>query len=114
MASGLALAARFGQPATEIHEDDPIWEIEAEYLALGLATCVLTLSPHRIVIGGGVVEGRAASLLPKVRRHLGNILHGYIDRPEVQDQLESYLVAAKLRDPSPAICGALWLAAHPS
>ena len=53
MASGPALGARLGRPATEASDDDPIWDIEAQYLALGIANCVLTFSPRRIVLGGG-------------------------------------------------------------
>src|SRR5262249_46687366 len=70
MAAGPALAARLGRPADDVPNDDPVWQIEACYLALGLASCVLALSPRRIVIGGGVVESRAEALLPKVRREL--------------------------------------------
>ena len=115
MASGPALAARLGRSASDVGDDDPVWEIEAEYIALGLATCVLIISPRRIVIGGGVIEGRAETLLPKIRRHLSRSLNGYIDRPEIQDQRDDYVVAAALRTSSPAIAGALLLAArHPN
>ena len=33
----------------------PAWDLEADYLALGLANLVLVLSPERIVLGGGVM-----------------------------------------------------------
>lgn len=110
MCTGPALAARTGRPAADLAPDDPVWAIEAEYLALGLASCVLALSPRRIVIGGGVVESRAAWLLPMVRRQLAAVLGGYIGRPEIAQHLDRYVVAPGLREPSPAIAGALALA----
>ena len=45
------------------------WDLEARYLALGLMNWVCTLSPQRIIIGGGVV--RNPRLLPMVRQQLG-------------------------------------------
>jgi fructokinase len=110
MAAGPALAARFGRPAHDVPDDHPVWEIEARYLALGLASCVLTLSPRRIVIGGGVVETRAASLLPRVRAELRAILNGYVPRPELEAGIDQYVVAPGLTEPSSAIAGALALA----
>jgi fructokinase len=110
LACGPALAARAGRPGEAIDDDDPIWEVEAQYLALGIATCTLVVSPRRVVMGGGVVEARADWLLPKVRRRLVDYLNGYIGRPELAERVHEYLVAPGLRDPSPAIAGALALA----
>jgi len=110
MAAGPALARRLGRPAEQVGPDDPIWAIEAQYLALGLAGCLLVLSPRRIVIGGGIVESRADSLLPLVRRELAALMGGYIPRRELAEGLDAYVVAPRLREPSPAIAGALALA----
>jgi fructokinase len=110
MATGPALASRAGRPGEALAEDDPLWDVEARYVALGLATCTLVLSPRRIVVGGGVVEARAGWLLPRVRRHLREYLNGYIGRPELAEGVDGYVVAPELRDPSPAIAGALALA----
>lgn len=108
MAAGPALAARLGRPADELRDDDPVWTVEARYLALGLAICTLALSPRRIVIGGGVVEARAARLLPEIRLELSGILNGYV--PKLRHALDGYVVAPALREPSSAIAGALALA----
>jgi fructokinase len=110
MAAGPALARRLGRPAAQAGADDPAWEIEARYLALGLASCLLVLSPRRIVVGGGIVESRADWLLPMVRRELAALLGGYIPRAELGDGLDRFLVAPGLRETSPAIAGALALA----
>lgn len=110
MAAGPALATRLGKPADEAARDDPIWPLEAQYLALGLMSCLLVLSPRRIVVGGGIVESRASWLLPMVRRELAVLLNGYIPRAELADDLDRYVVPPELKDPSPAIAGALALA----
>src|SRR5690242_6735137 len=55
LASAPALAARWGAAPESLADDHPAWALEAEYLALGLASVVLTLSPQRIVLGGGVM-----------------------------------------------------------
>jgi fructokinase len=110
MATGPALARRAGRPGESLSDDDPLWEIEARYLALGLATCTLVLSPRRIVVGGGVVESRASWLLPRVGHHLAAYLNGYVGRPELIDAVERYVVPPALAEPSSAIAGALALA----
>jgi fructokinase len=109
MAAGPALAARVGAPADELPDDHPVWSIEARYLALGLASCVLAISPRRIVLGGGVVEGRASTLLPRVRAELRDVLNGYVPREELKEGLDDYVVAPGLANPSSAIAGALAL-----
>jgi fructokinase len=110
MAAGPALAARLGRRGELVPADDPVWPIHARYLALGLASCVLILSPQRVVLGGGIVEGRGGHLLPLVRTGLQEVLGGYVDRPAIVSAIDTYVVPAAMRDPSPAIAGALALA----
>ena len=66
LASGPAIAQRWGRPPEELPEDHPAWDLEAAYLALGVANLVCTLSPRRVVMGGGVME--QPRLFPLVRR----------------------------------------------
>jgi fructokinase len=80
LASGTAMRERWGRPAEELTDPDA-WDLEAEYLALGLANLALTLSAERIVLGGGV--GRAPGLLDRVRTHLATTLADYVPAPEV-------------------------------
>lgn len=80
LASGTAIAARWGRPAHEI--DDPLaWALEARYLALGLAAAVCVLSPQRIVIGGGVMS--RPGLVDEVAGELERVLAGYVEAPAV-------------------------------
>ncbi len=77
MASGSAMAARWGRRAEEM--DDltraRAVDLEARYLAAGVRNMVYTLAPERIVIGGGVVN--MPGLLPALRARLGDLLGGY-------------------------------------
>ncbi len=81
LASGPAIEARWGMPGMDLPKDHPAWELEAHYLALGLANWVCTLSPPRIVMGGGVMQ--QAQLFPMVRRELQSLLNGYIQPGDV-------------------------------
>ena len=44
--------------------DIAAWDLEAEYLALGIASWACTLSPERMVLGGGVMQRE--ELFPKI------------------------------------------------
>lgn len=109
LASGPAMAARWGRPAHELPADHRAWALEARYLALALQGFVCTLSPQRVVMGGGVMA--QPQLLPLVRRELGALLNAYIQAPEVLDGLDAYVVAPALGRRS-GVTGALVLAAQ--
>jgi fructokinase len=107
LASGPALQARLGRPAQEVRPDDPVWELEAQYLAYGLFAISAVLSPQRIVVGGGVAG--VPSLLDRVRRQLARVNNGYIARPALTDAPETYVVAPGLGARA-GVLGALELA----
>lgn len=107
LASGPAMAARWGQPAETLPVDHPAWRLEARYLALALHTFVCTLSPRRIVIGGGVAGH--AGLLPHVREDLRVSLAGYVHSAVLLHDLETYVTAPGLGDDA-GVVGALVLA----
>ena len=65
LACGPAIKARWQQPAEELPHDHPAWPLEARYLALALVNFICTLSPRRIVVGGGVMSN--PRLLPMIR-----------------------------------------------
>jgi fructokinase len=106
LASGDAVRARWGRRAEEI-TDERAWLLEAEYLAFGLVNVICTLSPQRIIVGGGVMKER--SLLPLVHRRLRELAGGYFDVPELGDGIEQYVVAPALGDRA-GVLGALELA----
>jgi fructokinase len=105
LASGTAMRARWGRAAEEL-TDPEAWDLEADYLALGLANVVLVLSAERIVLGGGV--GRAPGLIERVRTRLQEVLAGYVDAPALHD-MNAYLVPPAL-GPNSGLIGAITLA----
>jgi fructokinase len=107
MAAGPAIGARWGQRAETLPADHPAWELEAHYLALGLATWVCTLSPRRIVIGGGVMRHRR--LFPLVRLELQRLLNGYVRNPALGPDIDRYVTPPGLGERS-GVLGALVLA----
>ena len=71
LASGPAIAARWGRPAAELPADHPAWECEAWYLAHGALALLAIVSPARVILGGGVAQAagfheRTAELLAKL------------------------------------------------
>ena len=80
-ASG-ALAARAGLADSaglkDLPDDDPVWDAAAHYLAAMCANLLLTVSPQRVVLSGGVML--RASLFPKIRAKMVKMLNGYIPR----------------------------------
>ncbi len=90
LASGPAMQARWNTPSESLSENHPAWELEATYLALGLSNLVCTLSPQRIVVGGGVME--QPRLLPMVRAKTQELLGGYVQAPAILEHIDEYVV----------------------
>lgn len=107
MASGPALADRFGAPVETLaaERQRAAVELSARYVATGLRNVVYALAPERIVIGGGV--GLADGFVPAVRAALPGVLGGYPGLPEHAD--DAFVVAAALGTRA-GIVGALALA----
>lgn len=107
LAAGPALEERWGAPAAELPADHPAWELEAHYLALGLATWVCTLSPRRIVMGGGVMQRE--HLLPLIRHELQRLLGGYIQSEALAGDIDRYVTLPRLGNRA-GVLGSLVLA----
>jgi fructokinase len=75
LASGSAIARRFGAELGTLPADHPAWALEADYLAQLSAALVFAVSPDRIIFGGGVME--QTRLFPMIRARLGHWLAGY-------------------------------------
>jgi fructokinase len=77
MASGAAIAARWGSPAEQLDGDKlrAAVQLEAAYLAAGLRNIVYAIAPQCIMIGGSVT--RLPGLFPLVRATLREALAGY-------------------------------------
>lgn len=103
---GPAIARRWGRPAPEIPPEDAAWDDLASTLAHGLTSFIYTLSPQRLVLGGGVMKVRG--LLDKVRSHVVRHLNGYLPVPALLDGIHDYLVPPALGDRS-GVLGAIAL-----
>jgi fructokinase len=89
LASGIAIEARWGQPAAALEGNQAVWELEARYLALGLVSVMCVLSPERIVVGGGVAHHDG--LLALVRRDVLALMNGYLEASAVRDEIADYI-----------------------
>jgi fructokinase len=90
LASGPAMEGRWGQRAETLPADHPAWELEAHYIALALHNYITTLSPQRIILGGGV--GGREDLLPLIRRNVQIFLKGYVQSPAITQNIDEYIV----------------------
>lgn len=94
--SGPALEARFGQHPSKIPAGSPEWRAVAHDLAELLAMLLLTLSPQRVVLGGGV-SNRQPHLLPAAISRIPAILASYLGDCTA-DHLATVIVPAQLGD----------------
>ncbi len=108
LASGPAIMARWGvASAVDIPEDHIAWDLEAEYLGYAMANCIKSVSPQKIIIGGGVMQ--KPGLLAKVRTKTLEFLNGYIKHKTILENIDNYIVAPGLEGNS-GVCGAFALA----
>jgi fructokinase len=106
LASGEAAKQRW--PGVRADEwDEQMLELEAEYLALGLTNVIATLSPQRLILGGGVMK--QPTLLSRIRTHVQELAGGYFDAPEFGERIDGYIVPPTLGDMA-GVLGALELA----
>jgi fructokinase len=107
LATGPALNRHWRQPAELLPDKHPAWDMEATYIAYGLVNVITTVSPQRIILGGGVMGRRL--LFPLIRRKVRELLAGYISSPIFTGTLEDYIVPPTLGNRS-GILGALAMA----
>lgn len=105
LASGPAIEGRWGKKAEELSDRPEVWDMEADYIAQGLMAMVLTISPRKIILGGGVMH--QLQLFPLIRTKLMEKLAGYIHTKELEN-IEEYVVPASL-DEDQGVMGALQL-----
>jgi fructokinase len=107
LASGPAMNARWLQPAEQLPADHPGWALEARYLALALVNFICTVSPERIVIGGGVMS--SGRLFPLIRQQALELLGNYVRAPQLLNGIDDYIVPPWLGEHA-GVLGALALA----
>jgi len=84
LAAGPAIAARFGTSLDKFTPDAPEFLMIAEYLGQFCCQLVLTLSPQRIVLGGGVCNapGLIGAAHQAMVRRLGRYAPAAVARPD--------------------------------
>ncbi len=107
LANGPAVEARWGQPGELLPPDHEAWSLEAHYLALGVTSIMMIMSPQLVVMGGGVMEQQ--HIFPLVHREVKSLLNGYIQSPTILEEIESYIVPPALGGRS-GVLGAIALA----
>ena len=113
LAGGLALEERWGQPAELLPANHPAWMLEAHYISLALNNYICTLSPQKVILGGGVME--RPQLFPLVRLNVQQLLNSYVHVKEIEKDIENFIVPPKLGKQA-GVLGAIALAtqAHKS
>jgi fructokinase len=107
LASGPAIEKRLGLSGATIPEDDPFWDIETDYIASALMNFILTLSPKKIILGGGVMQREF--LFPKIRHRVREFLNGYVSSKSILEKIDQYIVPPALGNQSGSL-GAIALA----
>ncbi|WP_368645028.1 ROK family protein [Alkalibacterium putridalgicola] len=103
LAAGPAIEQRYNKKAQYLTDRKDVWDIEAYYLAQALMTYTLTLSPEKIILGGGVMK--QSQLYPLIRKEFSKLVNGYVATPD----LDEYIVSPGLDD-NAGVTGCLLLA----
>lgn len=107
LASGLAIYNRWGQLPETLSNDHPAWDLEAEYISLGLINLIYTYSPQQIVIGGGVSQH--PGLIELVRAKVQKRNNGYVQSSMLEENINKYIRSPFLGTKSGAL-GAMAMA----
>ncbi|MDD3214621.1 MAG: ROK family protein [Eubacteriales bacterium] len=94
LAAGPGIGARIGGDAKTLPDDHPTFAIEADYLAQMCVNLVLTVSPKKIILGGGVMQRKA--LYPMIHKRVQALLNGYVQSPAILEHIDEYIVAPEL------------------
>jgi fructokinase len=79
-----------------IPDEHPVWNIQAYYIAQLCAAIVCLTSVRRIIIGGGLTKRQG--LFEHIRKHVQQILNGYINVPGLMANIDEYICPSKLGD----------------
>jgi len=93
-ASGPAIEDRWGTSAASLPPTHPAWDMEADYIAQALCNIICTLSPQKIILGGGVMQ--QFHLFQKIRQKTKDYLNGYIPADIILENIDEYIVPPKL------------------
>ena len=87
LAAGPAMEKRWGMSAKVLPHDHRAWLLECEYIAVMCANAMLTFSPEKIILGGGVMQ--QDFLFPLIRAKVLERLNGYLTISSLDDYIVS-------------------------
>jgi fructokinase len=106
LAAGPSIEKRWGQKAETLPKDHPAWDIETDHIANALANYILTISPQKIIVGGGVAQQE--HILPMVHSKVLKVLNGYVQSEQITKNISSYIILPELGNMA-GVLGALAL-----
>jgi fructokinase len=100
LASGVSMQQRWGKPPESILKNDKdyhrAWNLETNYIAIGIYNLICTLSPQRIILGGGIMNH--PGMLEKVQQKVVKLLNKYISALDSSRKINNCLVRPALID----------------
>lgn len=106
LAAGPSIEARWGKKAVELADRDEVWELEAYYIAQAITDYIVTYSPQKIILWGGVMHQE--KLFGMVRKEVQRLLNGYVAHEMITERIDEYIVPPALGE-DPGIKGAIKL-----
>lgn len=106
LAAGPSMKSRWGVPAETLEDDHIAWDIQAYYLAVMCVNLTATLSPQKIILGGGVSE--KPGLIERVAVQFEKLWGDYLPLPNT-GSAKDYIVLPQLA-PAAGLVGAIMLA----
>ena len=106
LAAGPSIEARWGKKAAELADRDEVGEMDAYYIAQAITDYILSYSPQKIILWGGVMHQE--KLFGMVRKEVLNLLNGYVAHEMITEHIDQYIVPPALGE-DPGIMGAIKL-----
>jgi fructokinase len=107
LASARAMEERWGQSPQSLSDNHKAWDLEAYYISIALVSYICTLSPQRIIMGGGVMKHQR--LLALIHDNVKRMLNNYLQSPEFGESFQDYIVFPQQGD-NAGVLGAIELA----
>ncbi len=105
LCAGGSIEKRYGIKSYLLEETDIVWSYTGYYIAQLIVNLILTVSPQRVILGGGVMKQK--QLFPIIREQVPQILKGYVKTKELENMNE-YIVEPQCKDQQ-GVLGALLL-----
>ncbi len=91
LAAGPSLEARTGIRGENIELNNPVWDVQAYYIAQAAVSATLNFRPDVIVFGGGVMA--QSHMLNRVREKFQVLLDDYVPVPDLTEYIVTPAVA---------------------